>query len=133
LVAPAPDEPVRFRFKILVLESAKAYRILRDPYLLNSKEEKMKNLIKILHINPSWQVIYILIGNGILVKSNVPLEKAIPMLKHEKFDLILSEPQKIAILDHQTASEIKNPDEFPLWEKANKITGKIAEYQPRMF
>jgi hypothetical protein len=68
------------------------------------KEGKMNNLLKILHVNPSWEVVYILIGDGIFVKSNVPLEEAIPMLKNDNFDLILSEPQNIAILDHPTDS-----------------------------
>ncbi len=92
----------------------------------------MKKLIKILHINPSWQVIYILIRDRVLIKSKVPLEKAISMLKNEKFDLIVSEPQKIAILDRPTALGKKIPHGWPLRGKGNKITEKIAEFQPGM-
>jgi hypothetical protein len=83
------------------------------------KEGKMNNLLKILHINPSWEVVYILIGDGIFVKSNVPLEEAIPMLKNDNFDLILSEPQNIAILDHPTDSGKEN-----LFDKKLVLNGR---------
>ena len=92
----------------------------------------MNKLIKILHINPNWQVIYIIIRDGALIKSNVPLEKAISMLKNEKFDLILSEPQKIAIVDRPKGSGEKMPDEWPSWEEGHTIKEKIAEFQPGM-
>ena len=92
----------------------------------------MNKLIKILHINPSWQVIYIIIRDGALIKSKVPLEKAISMLKNEKFDLIVSEPQKIAIVDRPTASGKKNPEEWPLWMKGYNFAEKMAEFQPEM-
>ncbi len=58
----------------------------------------MGKLIKILHIDSNWQVIYILIRNGALVKTTVSMETAILLLKNQEFDLILSEPQNIAIL-----------------------------------
>jgi hypothetical protein len=102
----------------------------RNPDLLNSKEEIMNKLIKILHINPSWQVIYILIRDRVLIKSKVPLEKAISMLKNEKFDLIVSEPQKIAILDHPAALGKKVPDRWPLWGKGKKFTEKWPNFNP---
>jgi hypothetical protein len=41
-----------------------------------------------------------------MMKSTVPLEKAIEMLKNDRFDLILSEPQQIAILDPQPPPEL---------------------------
>lgn len=89
----------------------------------------MKKLIKILHIDPSWQVIYILIRDGALIKSNIPLEKALVMLKNEKFDLIISEPQKMAILDHQTADEKEVPDGLPLWKNNHRASEKIMPFQ----
>ncbi len=87
----------------------------------------MKKLIKILHINPSWQVIYIIIREGALIKSNLPLEDALLMLKNEKFDLIISEPQKIAILDHQTVTEKEIPEGLPFWGNSPKISGGVSE------
>ncbi len=58
----------------------------------------MKESIKILHIDGDYRVVYIVIGEGALIKSTVGLEDAINMLKNIKFDLILSEPQHLAIL-----------------------------------
>ncbi len=58
----------------------------------------MDEPIKIMYIDDEYQVIYILIREGSLTKSTVPLEAAVTMLKNEQFDLILSEPQNMAIL-----------------------------------
>ena len=59
----------------------------------------MKNWIKILHVDPDWKVIYILIRGGTLVRTAVSVEMALKLLAKLKFDLIVSEPQNIAILD----------------------------------
>jgi hypothetical protein len=64
----------------------------------------MNNPIKILHIDGDYRVVYMVISDGKQVKSSLPLEIAVSMLKNEKFDLILSEPQNIAILTPQTAA-----------------------------
>ncbi|MGA3086443.1 MAG: hypothetical protein ABSE95_16895, partial [Thermodesulfobacteriota bacterium] len=58
--------------------------------------------IKIMHINSHYEVIYVIINDGALIKSTVPLETAISMLKNDTFDLILAEPQNMAILTPQT-------------------------------
>jgi hypothetical protein len=58
----------------------------------------MDEPIKIMHIDGEYQVVYILIREGSLTKSTIPLEAAVTMLKNDKFDLILSEPQNMAIL-----------------------------------
>jgi len=42
-----------------------------------------------------------LIREGALIQSTVSLEAALTMLKNDKFDLILSEPQNMAILTPQ--------------------------------
>ena len=65
----------------------------------------MKRAIKIMHINSQYDVIYVIIHDGTLIKSTVPLETALSMLKNEKFDLILAEPQNMAILTPQTTKE----------------------------
>jgi hypothetical protein len=78
------------------------------PYCLDDsgvafwRSQEMEKPIKILHIDPDWKVILFYIQNGVTIKSFVPLEPAISMLKNIKFDLILSEPQNIAILTPQT-------------------------------
>lgn len=51
-----------------------------------------------MHIDGDYRVAYILIREGALIKSNIALEDAITMLKNIKFDLILFEPQQMAIL-----------------------------------
>lgn len=58
-----------------------------------------------MHINSHYEVIYIIINDGTLIKSTVPLETAISMLKNNTFDLILAEPQNMAILTPQTARD----------------------------
>ncbi len=65
----------------------------------------MKAPVKIIHIDADYQVVYILIREGILIKSTVPLEAAITMLRNEHFDLILFEPGNKAILAPQTGQE----------------------------
>lgn len=66
---------------------------------------QMKRSIKIMHINSHYEVIYVIINDGTLIKSTVPLKTALSMLKNEKFDLILAEPQNMAILTPQTARD----------------------------
>lgn len=58
----------------------------------------MKESIKIMHIDGDYRVVYISIREGALVESPVGLEDAITLLKNIKFDLILFEPQQMAIL-----------------------------------
>jgi hypothetical protein len=66
-------------------------------------EEEMKEPIKILHIDNHYRVVYILIRDGVLIKSNISLETGLTMLKNDPFDLILSEPHDMAILTPQSA------------------------------
>jgi hypothetical protein len=66
---------------------------------------QMQRAIKIMHINNHYEVIYVIIKDGALIKSTVPLETAISMLKNEKLDLILAEPQNMAILTPQNAGD----------------------------
>ena len=65
----------------------------------------MNKTIKILHVDMNWDVVYILIKDGMLVKSTVPLKTAVDLLKKVKFDLILSEPQNKAVLTPQAATD----------------------------
>ena len=58
----------------------------------------MKNIIKILHIDPAWKITYLIIRKGIVMKTLLSLEAALSMLRTDPFDLILSEPQNLAIL-----------------------------------
>jgi hypothetical protein len=63
----------------------------------------MDKTLKILHINPKYDVIYCLIKKGAFIKSKVSLKAAISLLKTERFDLIISEPHHRAILDSMDA------------------------------
>jgi hypothetical protein len=77
----------------------------------------MNKLIKILHVDSSWKVLYILIRDGVLVKTAVSLKTALELLKIHKFDLIFSEPQSIAILDPQASVDEKTMRRLPFWNK----------------
>jgi hypothetical protein len=68
------------------------------PYCL---DDSGQGVALILHVDPDWKVILFHIQNGVTIKSFVPLEPAKFMLKNIKFDLILSEPQNIAIVTPQ--------------------------------
>jgi hypothetical protein len=65
----------------------------------------MEKPIKILHIDLDWNVIYLLIRAGILIKTSVSLETAVSLLKKVRFDLIIDEPQHKAILTPQATSD----------------------------
>jgi len=63
----------------------------------------MEKPIKIMHIDDDYRVEYFLIRERALIQSTVSLEAALTMLKNDQFDLILSEPQIMAILTPQGA------------------------------
>jgi hypothetical protein len=54
--------------------------------------------IKILHIDPDYQGHFVTIRNGKLSQLPLPMNKTLAMVKKVKFDLILSEPQQLAIM-----------------------------------
>jgi hypothetical protein len=60
--------------------------------------KKVKQMVKILHIDRDWKITYLIIRKGILMKSYLSLESTLAMVKKDLFDLILSEPQNLAIL-----------------------------------
>jgi hypothetical protein len=64
----------------------------------------MKAPIKILHIHADYQVIYMIIFNGVRIKSPLSLEVALSMLENERFDLIFFEPQNMAVFTPLTAA-----------------------------
>jgi hypothetical protein len=65
----------------------------------------MKKLIKILHIDREWTVMYLIIRTGSLIRSKVPLKSACTLLKKEHFDLIISEPHQWAILNPSAGAD----------------------------
>jgi hypothetical protein len=73
----------------------------------------MKKLIKILHIDLNWKVFYFLVHQGALVKTSVSTKTAVLLLKNQKFDLIFSEPQNIAILDPQASIDEETMKHLP--------------------
>ncbi len=62
----------------------------------------MNTSIKILHIDPNFKITYFIKHPGGIIRSLVPLERGIKLLKTEEFDLILSEPHNKAILKSQS-------------------------------
>jgi hypothetical protein len=71
-------------------------------YYYYEKGKKMKRLIKIMHIDPEYKITYFIKRPGSFIRSQLSLEKAINLLKTEKIDLILSEPDNKAILTPQS-------------------------------
>jgi hypothetical protein len=58
----------------------------------------MFRLIKILHIDLDYQVTYFIWGSHLSIKTSIPLQMAIGLLKNQDFNLIVSEPHNKAIL-----------------------------------
>lgn len=65
----------------------------------------MKAPIKILHIDANYQVVYTIIWDGGTIRSSIPMNTALAMLEEETFDLVLSEPQSLAVLTSPRPSE----------------------------
>jgi hypothetical protein len=65
------------------------------------RENSRRRLVKILHINQDYQAFLYIIRNGAKKISEVSLSKAIEFLNKHEFDLVLSEPQNLAILKPQ--------------------------------
>jgi hypothetical protein len=61
----------------------------------------MSRLIKILHIDPDYQITYLIYPPRSSIRTSVPLQSAIALLKKEDFDLIISEPHNKAMLKKQ--------------------------------
>ena len=61
----------------------------------------MNTPIKILHIDLDFRITYFIKHSGSMIRSLVPLNEAIQLLKTQEFDLILSEPHNKAILSPQ--------------------------------
>ena len=59
--------------------------------------------IKILHIDTDYQGHFVTIRNGKLCQWTLPMNKTLAMVKKVKFDLILSEPQHLAIMTPEKA------------------------------
>ena len=70
-------------------------------------------MIKILHIDNHYEIFYILIEEGALIQSSISIECAISMLKKDWFDLILSEPQHLAILTSGHGDEEGSRKQYP--------------------
>jgi hypothetical protein len=66
----------------------------------------METVRRILYIDTSWKVIYILIREGVLIKSILSLESALSLLKKQKYDLLLADPLNMTVLNPQES--IKN-------------------------
>jgi hypothetical protein len=68
-------------------------------FILSAKgDQTMNGLVKILHIDPDYQINYFIFRPRLSIRTSVPLPTAIELLKTVDFDLILSEPHDKAIL-----------------------------------
>lgn len=71
----------------------------------------MNGPVKILHIGADYQINYFIFRSRLSIRTSVPLQTAIELLKTVDFDLILSEPHDKAILKEQQYS----PKSRPIW------------------
>jgi hypothetical protein len=69
----------------------------------------MARLIKILHIDPDYRITYFIFRSRLSIRTSVPLQSAIELLKKEDFDLIVSEPHNKAILKEHQPSLTSRP------------------------
>jgi hypothetical protein len=81
----------------------------------------MEKPIKILHIDLHWNLIYLVVRKGSLVKTSVSTKTALSMVKQDWFDLIISEPQHKAILTPRTAADTMTSGWAPI------PTGELTE------
>jgi hypothetical protein len=88
----------------------------------------MNQSVKILHIDPDFNVNYFIYGQGSSIRSPVPLNTAINLLINEEFDLIISEPHNKAILKKEgpfKKSLSSVLDDNPGWEVRNGNIRKV--------
>jgi len=93
----------------------------------------MSRLIKILHIDPDYQVTYLIYRHRSSDRTSVPLETALMLLKKEDFDLIVSEPHNKAILKKQPRLVEPKPipaDDQSFWEADH---GDFSEVRPNRY
>jgi hypothetical protein len=62
----------------------------------------MERRIRILHIDPGYEVTYMVIFGEVCIRSSLTLDKTLKVLKENDFDLIYSEPQQMVILGPTT-------------------------------
>jgi hypothetical protein len=68
----------------------------------------MKLPLKILHIDEDHQIFYILIFDGVKIKSLLPLEIALSMLENQTFDIIISIPENLMVYTQDEPIDIQN-------------------------
>jgi hypothetical protein len=67
---------------------------------------EMDKPIKIIHIDPSYQISYFIKRPGSFIRSLLSLQEAVNILKTQTIDLIISEPHKRVILTPQSYSDL---------------------------
>jgi hypothetical protein len=60
-------------------------------------------LVKIMHIDPDYRVFLMVLDKGCSRVSNLPLREALELMRNQEVDLIVSEPQNMAILNKNIA------------------------------
>ena len=95
----------------------------------------MSKIIKILHIDPDFKVTYLIYGPGSSIRTPVPLQTAIDLLKKVDFDLILSEPHHKAILQKEypgNGTKRVKSDDQPFKDK-EAGHGYLGEVRPSRY
>jgi hypothetical protein len=74
----------------------------------------------IFHLDQDYQVTYWIIQEDVKISSQVTIPQAIQLLKNFEFDLIISDPQKIAIL-----KPCSTENGVPFGREANDVSSPI--------
>lgn len=69
----------------------------------------MSRHLRILYIDPNYQITYFILRSPFSVRTSVPLQEAIELLEKEDFDLIISEPHNRVIVKEQDHSLKSGP------------------------
>ena len=85
----------------------------------------MLGTVRILLLNPDLQIVYLVIGNGFRIRSQVPGQTALKLLEEEKIDLILLHPAVPLPTDEQDRGTGASRLTFEAQSKKREVmTGK---------
>ncbi len=93
----------------------------------------MSGFIRILHIDPDYQITYLILRSPLSIRTSIPLQKAIELLKKEDFDLIISEPHNRIIIKEQDHSFKSRPIKFDKQSIMETDHDNLGEIHPDLY
>ncbi len=93
----------------------------------------MSGIIRILYIDPDYQITYFILRSPLSIRTSVPLQEAIELLKKEDFDLIVSEPHNRVIMKEQDHSFKSRPIKFDEQSTMETHQDNLGEVHPDLY